>query len=57
MKPSGRRRRSNPSARAGSLLYDPVLYRAKDPAASKGPWDLYEVLRTIPQGEGSRNAA
>ncbi len=31
----------------GRLLYDPVLYRAKEPAASKGPWDLYEVLRTI----------
>jgi hypothetical protein len=37
--------------------YDPVLYRAKDPAASKGPWDLYEVLRTIPQGEAFLLAA
>ncbi|AWN52695.1 ABC transporter substrate-binding protein [Methylobacterium sp. 17Sr1-1] len=35
----------------GRLLYDPVLYRAKEPSASKGPWDLYEVLRTIPKEE------
>ncbi|ACL56195.1 ABC transporter substrate-binding protein [Methylobacterium nodulans] len=35
----------------GRLLYDPVLYRVKDPSASKGPWDLYEAVRTIPQGE------
>ncbi|WP_298957211.1 ABC transporter substrate-binding protein [uncultured Methylobacterium sp.] len=35
----------------GRLLYDPVLYKVKAPAASRGEWDLYEAMRTIPQAE------
>ncbi|ACA16973.1 putative ABC branched-chain amino transporter, periplasmic binding protein [Methylobacterium sp. 4-46] len=35
----------------GRLLYDPVLYRVKGERESKGPWDLYEAVRSIPQGE------
>ncbi|NNM75200.1 ABC transporter substrate-binding protein [Enterovirga aerilata] len=35
----------------GRHLYDPVLYRVKTPAQSKGPWDYYEAMRTIPAAE------
>ena len=35
----------------GRLLYDPVLYRVKTPAQSKGAWDFYETVRTIPAAE------
>jgi branched-chain amino acid transport system substrate-binding protein len=35
----------------GRHLYDPVLYRAKKPEASKAPWDYYETIRTIPASE------
>ena len=35
----------------GRHLYDPVLYRVKKPAESKGPWDYYETIRTIPASE------
>ena len=32
----------------GRMVHDMYLVRVKSPAESKGPWDLYEVLRTIP---------
>ncbi len=35
----------------GRLLYDPVLYRVKKPASSKGAWDYYEAIRPIPAAE------
>ncbi|MGY2048359.1 ABC transporter substrate-binding protein [Methylobacterium sp. JK268] len=35
----------------GRLLYDPVLYRVKAEGESRNPWDLYEAVRAIPQGE------
>ncbi len=35
----------------GRHLYDPVLYRVKTPDQSKGPWDYYEAMRTIPAAE------
>ncbi len=35
----------------GRHLYDPVLYRVKKPAESKGRWDYYETIRTIPASE------
>jgi branched-chain amino acid transport system substrate-binding protein len=35
----------------GRHLYDPVLYRVKNPAQSKGPWDYYEAVRSIPAAE------
>jgi branched-chain amino acid transport system substrate-binding protein len=34
--------------RDGRLLHDMYLVRVKPPAASKMPWDYYEVLDTIP---------
>jgi branched-chain amino acid transport system substrate-binding protein len=35
----------------GRVLYDLMLYRVKDPAHSKAPWDYYEPLRVIPAAE------
>jgi branched-chain amino acid transport system substrate-binding protein len=29
-------------------VHDMYLMQVKTPAESKGPWDLYKVLRTIP---------
>ena len=35
----------------GRVLYDVTLYRVKDRADSKYPWDYYQALRTIPASE------
>lgn len=35
----------------GSLVHDMYLYQVKTPAESKGPWDLYNILATIPGAE------
>lgn len=35
----------------GRALYDLGLYRVKAESASKGPWDYYERIATIPQAE------
>jgi branched-chain amino acid transport system substrate-binding protein len=32
----------------GSLVHDMYLYEVKKPSDSKGPWDLYKVVATIP---------
>lgn len=32
----------------GQMVHDMYLVRVKKPAASKGAWDLYDVVRTIP---------
>ncbi len=32
----------------GRMVYDMYLAQAKKPSESKGPWDLYNILRTIP---------
>jgi branched-chain amino acid transport system substrate-binding protein len=32
----------------GQMIHDMYLVQVKSPAESKGPWDLYKVLRTIP---------
>lgn len=32
----------------GRVLHDMYLARVKKPSDSKGPWDYYEILRTIP---------
>jgi branched-chain amino acid transport system substrate-binding protein len=32
----------------GQMVHDMYLVQVKTPAESKGPWDLYKVLRTIP---------
>ncbi len=35
----------------GTMVHDMMLVRVKTPAKSKGPWDYYDVLRTIPGNE------
>lgn len=35
----------------GVLDHDMYLYQVKTPAESKGPWDYYNLLATIPQGK------
>lgn len=35
----------------GRLLYDVSLYRVKRPSDSKGPWDYYDVVGTLPAAE------
>lgn len=35
----------------GRMVHDMYLARVKSPAESKGPWDYYEILRTIPGEE------
>lgn len=32
----------------GRMVHDMYLVQVKTPAESKGPWDLYKVLRTVP---------
>jgi branched-chain amino acid transport system substrate-binding protein len=36
----------------GAMVHDMVLVKVKSPAESKGPWDVYDVLATVP-GEKS----
>ncbi|WP_172327215.1 ABC transporter substrate-binding protein [Mangrovicoccus sp. HB161399] len=35
----------------GRMVHDMYLARVKSPAESKGPWDYYEIVRTIPGEE------
>ena len=35
----------------GSLVHDMYLYEVKKPGESKGEWDLYKLIRTIPGAE------
>jgi branched-chain amino acid transport system substrate-binding protein len=35
----------------GRMIHDMYLARVKKPSESKGPWDYYQVLRTIPGSE------
>lgn len=37
----------------GRVLRDMYLARVKTPAASKGPWDYFEIVRTIPANEAA----
>jgi branched-chain amino acid transport system substrate-binding protein len=32
----------------GSMIHDMLLIQVKTPAESKGPWDYYKILKTIP---------
>ncbi|MGI4811180.1 MAG: ABC transporter substrate-binding protein [Janthinobacterium lividum] len=32
----------------GSMVHDMMLVQVKTPAESKGPWDYYSILRTVP---------
>ncbi|HWV82800.1 MAG TPA: ABC transporter substrate-binding protein [Hyphomicrobiaceae bacterium] len=38
----------------GRLIHDMYLVEVKSPAESKGPWDYYKVLRTIPGEEAAQ---
>ena len=35
----------------GQMVHDMYLVRVKTPQASKGPWDVYDIIRTIPGDE------
>lgn len=41
----------------GRVLYDLTLYEVKSPAESKGPWDFYKPISTLPANEVFRPAA
>ena len=41
----------------GLLIHDLYLFKVKAPAQSKGPWDYYEKLATIPAGDAFRPLA
>jgi branched-chain amino acid transport system substrate-binding protein len=38
----------------GRVIHDMYLFQVKSPAASKGPWDYYQLIRTIPAAEAFR---
>ncbi|MFP5516617.1 MAG: ABC transporter permease, partial [Alphaproteobacteria bacterium] len=38
----------------GRMVHDMYLMQVKTPAESKGPWDYYKVLTTIPGNEAYR---
>ena len=38
----------------GRVVHDMYLVQVKTPEESKGPWDYYKVLRTIPGDEAFR---
>ncbi len=41
----------------GRVLYDLTLYEVKSPAESRGPWDFYKPISTLPANEVFRPAA
>lgn len=41
----------------GRKIHDMHLFRVKTPAASKGDWDLYELVRTVPGEQAFRPLA
>lgn len=41
----------------GRLIHDMLLARIKTPEASHGPWDYYEITRTVPAAEAFRSLA
>jgi branched-chain amino acid transport system substrate-binding protein len=48
----------NGSIRAdGRMVHDMYLAQVKTPAESKGEWDLYKIVRTIPGSEAFRPLA
>ena len=38
----------------GRNVHDMFLYEVKKPEESKGPWDYYKIIRTIPGDEAFR---
>ncbi len=43
-----------PIRRDGRAVHAMYLFRVKQPADSKGPYDLYDVVATIPPNEAFR---
>jgi branched-chain amino acid transport system substrate-binding protein len=43
--------------RNGRVMRDFYLFEVKSPAESKGPWDFYKLVRTIPAEEAARPEA
>jgi branched-chain amino acid transport system substrate-binding protein len=41
----------------GRVMRDFYLFEVKSPAESKGPWDYYKLVRTIPAAEAARTVA
>ena len=41
----------------GRMVHDMYLFEVKKPAESKGPWDLYKLISTIPGKEAFASAA
>jgi len=41
----------------GRLVHDMYLAQVKTPAESKGPWDYYKILATIPGDQAFRSLA
>ena len=41
----------------GRFIHDMLLARIKAPKASRGPWDYYEITRTVPAAEAFRSLA
>jgi branched-chain amino acid transport system substrate-binding protein len=41
----------------GRVLHDMYLYQVKTPAESKGPWDYYKLVATIPAAEAFQTVA
>ncbi|HYD67455.1 ABC transporter substrate-binding protein [Azospirillum sp.] len=39
----------------GRMVHDMYLARVKKPADSKGPWDYYQIIKTIPGDEAFQN--
>ena len=35
----------------GTMVHDLMLVQVKTPAESKGPWDYYSILKTVPGDE------
>jgi branched-chain amino acid transport system substrate-binding protein len=38
----------------GRKIHDMYLFEAKAPSESKGPWDYYKLVQTIPAAEAFR---
>jgi branched-chain amino acid transport system substrate-binding protein len=41
----------------GRMVHDTYLFRVKSPAQSKGPYDIYDLVATIPASEAFRPLA
>ena len=42
------------SAPMAAAIHDDYVFRVKTPAESKGPWDCYDLVTTIPGDKAAR---